>query len=144
MIEVLCKTLIKMVRSNLGFEAVDLGHPLGPHLRERNGAFGLNRRNVAVADFGDGEPTLGERGLAGAVAEGAEHELIGADAEGEGRAVVVPTACAAAQVDAAAVGDEAGFDDRVGRAEDDGVVAEVGVDVARWWQQRRIEDGGGR
>ena len=122
-----------------GFEAIDLRDALGPNLGEGHGTFGLDGGNVAVPNFGDGEPTLGECGLAGAVAEGAEHEFIGADAEGERRAVVVPTACAAAQVDAAAVGDEAGFDGRVGRAEDDGVVPEVGVDVARWWQQRREE-----
>ena len=122
-----------------GLETVDLGGTLRARLRERDGALGLDRGSVAVADFGDGQPTLGERGLAGAVAEGAEHQFVGADAESEGGAVVVPAARAAAEVDAAAVGNEAGFDGRVRRAEDDGVVAEVGVDVAGRWQERGEE-----
>ena len=45
-----------------GLEPVDFGHMLGPYLRERDGALGLDRGSVAVADFGDGQPTLGDVG----------------------------------------------------------------------------------
>ena len=43
------------------------------------------------------------------------------------------------QPSAAAVGDETRFDFGVGRAEDNGVISEVGIDVAQRWQERGEE-----
>ena len=55
---------------------------------------------VEVADFDNGEPAFGERGLGNTVGEAAEEELIRPDAEADGDVGVVPSARAAAEVDA--------------------------------------------
>src|ERR1039458_6952700 len=92
---------------------------------------------MAVADLDDWEPALGERRLGHAVGHATEEELIRPDAEADGDAVVGPTAGTPPKVEAAAVGDEPRFDSGIGSAEDNGVVAEVRVDVAQ-----RGQDGG--
>src|ERR1035441_9149662 len=92
---------------------------------------------MAVADLDDGEPALGEGRLGHTVGQATEEELIRPDAEADGDAVVGPTAGTPPKVEAAAVGDEPRFDFRIGGAEDNRVVAEVGVDVAQ-----RGQDGG--
>ena len=85
---------------------------------------------MEVTDFDNRQPALSERRLAYAVGQSAKEEFIRPDAEADLSAQVVPDAGAAAKVEAAAVGDETRFDFGVRRAEDNGVVAEVGVDVA--------------
>ena len=94
---------------------------------------------MAVADFGNRQPALGQRRLRHALAPAAEQELVWADAEGDGRAIIVPAAGATLEIEAAAVGDEPGFDVGIGRAERDRVIAEVGVHVTRRRQERREE-----
>ena len=122
-----------------GFEAVDLRRDLGRGLGQRDVAARLHGGGMEVTDFDDGQPALGERRLGHAVGKAAEEEFVGPDAEADGDAVVVPGAGAAAEVEAAAVGDEPRFDFGVGGTEDDGVVAEVGVDVAERRQERGEE-----
>src|ERR1035441_80176 len=84
---------------------------------------------MAVANLDDGEPALGEGRLGHAVGQGTEEELIRPDAKADGDAVVGPTAGTPPEVKPTAVGDEPRFDSGIGRAEDNRVVVEVGVDI---------------
>src|ERR1700722_702202 len=94
---------------------------------------------MAVAKCNDGQITSPQRRPPKAGAHHAKTELIHADAKSHRQAVVVPTARSTAQVDATAVGDEAGFGFRPRGAEDDGVEMEIGIDVTRRRDDRREE-----
>ena len=117
------------------FEPVDLRHRINLLLIDRHEAFGLPGRGMAITDFNNGQKALRQGRLAQAVAQAAEEKFIGPNPESDRRAAVVPTARAGAQVDAAAVGDETGFDLVVGSAQHDGIILEIGIHIAGRRQQ---------
>ena len=90
---------------------------------------------MPITNPNDRQIAIGQSWFAETVAECAEDEFVRSDAENHRRADVIPTARAAAKIDAAAIGDESRFDLGVGRTQHDRIILEVGIHVTRRRQQ---------
>src|SRR5437762_6508374 len=80
---------------------------------------------VGVSNLRDRQIAVGQGGMFEAGEELAEAEFVGTDAENDRRAVILPTAAAAVEIDAAAVGNQARFDFCIGSAEHDGIETKI-------------------
>ena len=96
-------------------------------------------RRMAIGDFINRQPSLGQLRMRNAVAQIAEAKFIGPDAKDNRRANFLPTSRAAAQVDAAAVGDQTGLRFRLRGAQNQRVIAKIGMYIAQRRQQRLKE-----
>ena len=91
---------------------------------------------MGVPDFGDGQITVRQSGMFEALKVFAEAQFIRSHAENHRCADIIPTARAAAQIYAAAVGNEPRLQFGVWCAEHDGIKTEVRIHVARRGQER--------
>ena len=90
---------------------------------------------MAIRDFIDRQPPFSEQRLRNSIPQIAKAELVGSDAKDNRRANVLPAPRAAAQVHAAAIGNQARLHLCVWGAENNWIVGEVGVYVTERREQ---------
>src|SRR5581483_10293474 len=112
------------------FQLVDLRRRTGLDLVYGDVALGLQGHGMPVADLDNRQIAVRQGGLFETLEFAAELKFIGPHAEGHRPARFFPGARAGVEIHSAAIGNEPGLDFGVRRAEDDGVVAEIRIDIA--------------
>src|ERR1041385_7100100 len=91
---------------------------------------------MRVADLDDWQKTFGQGRLLQAIAQTAEKKFVRPDAKGDSGADIVPTAAAAVEVHAAAIGNEPRFDCGIWHAENDRIITKIGMNIS--WRGQNI------